>query len=175
MNICARIHPSRSDTLHGGDGADQLRGGDGTDTLYGDAGNDALWGNAGADTLSGGNGNDTISGGDGSDSLTGGSGADTFVFRQGETGSDTISDFSTGDGDKIDIHQLLTGFDPLTSDITDFVHVTASGGNAIVSVDVDGPAGGAANFVAIATLTGASALAGTEADLLTNGNLIAHV
>jgi hypothetical protein len=53
------------------------------------------------------------------------------------------------------------------------VHVTASGGNAIVSVDADGPAGGSANFVAIATLTGASALAGTEADMLANGHLIA--
>jgi signal transduction histidine kinase len=67
------------------------------------------------------------------------------------------------------------GYDPLTAIITDWVHVTASGGNAIVSIDADGPAGGAANFVAIATLTGASALAGTEADLLANGNLIAHV
>ena len=164
-----------NDTLHGGDGADQVRGGDGTDTLYGDAGNDTLYGGAGADTLSGGNNNDTLSGGDGADALTGGSGADTFVFRQGETGSDTISDFSTTDGDKIDVHALLTGYDPLTSAITDFVHVTASGGNAIVSVDVDGPAGGAANFVQIATLTGMSALAGTKTDLLANGNLLAHV
>jgi Ca2+-binding RTX toxin-like protein len=164
-----------NDTLHGGDGADQLRGGDGSDTLYGDAGNDVLWGNAGADTLSGGNGNDTISGGDGADTLTGGSGADTFVFRQGETGSDTITDFSTTDGDKLDFHDILIGFNPLTSAITDFVHVTASGSDAIVSVDADGPAGGAANFVAIATLTGMSALAGTEADLLANGNLIAHM
>lgn len=162
-----------NDTLHGGDGADQLRGGDGNDALYGDAGNDVLWGNAGADTLSGGTGNDTLSGGDGADSLTGGSGADTFVFRQGETGSDTISDFSTTGGDKIDVHALLTGYDPTTSAITDFVHVTASGSNAIVSVDVDGPAGGAANFVQIATLTGMSALAGTEADMLANGHLIA--
>jgi hypothetical protein len=40
---------------------------------------------------------------------------------------------------------------------------------------IDGPAGGAANFVQIAILTGMSALAGTEADLLANGNLIAHV
>ena len=164
-----------NDTLHGGDGADQLRGGDGNDTLYGDAGNDVLWGNAGTDTLDGGSGNDTLSGGDGSDTLTGGSGADTFVFKHGETGSDTITDFSTSDGDKIDIHDLLIGYNPLTSAITDFIHVTASGGNAIVSVDADGPAGGTANFVQIATLTGMSALAGTESDLLTNGNLIAHV
>ena len=162
------------DTIHGGDGADQLRGGDGNDTLYGDAGNNVLWGNAGNDTLTGGSGNDTLSGGDGSDTLTGGTGADTFVFKHGETGSDTITDFSTTDGDKLDNHDLLVGYNPLTSAITDFVHVTASGANAIVSVDVDGPAGGAANFVPIATLTGMSALAGTESDLLTNGNLIVH-
>ena len=69
--------------------------------------------------------------------LTGGSGADTFVFRHGETGSDTITDFSTTDGDKIDIHDILIGFNPLTSAITDFLHVTASGSDAIVSVDAD--------------------------------------
>jgi len=164
-----------NDTLYGGDGADQLRGGDGTDTLYGDAGNDWLWGGNGADTLSGGNGNDVLAGGDGADSMTGGSGADTFVFDHltAFNASDTISDFSTGDDDTLDIHDLLTGYDPTTSAITDFVHVTASGGNAILSVDADGAAGGAPNFVAIATLTGQSALAGTEADLLTNGHLLA--
>jgi len=165
-----------NDVLHGGDGADQLRGGDGADTLYGDAGNDWLWGGNGADTLSGGNGNDVLAGGDGADAITGGTGADTFVFDHATAfnASDTIADFSTTDGDKLDIHDLLTGYDPLTSAILDFVRVTASGSDAVVSVDADGPSGGAANFVQIAMLTGQSALAGTEADLLANGHLLAH-
>ena len=59
------------------------------------------------------------------------------MFRHGETGSDRVTDFSTGDGDKSDLHDILIAFTPLTSAITDFVHVTASDSDAIVSVDAD--------------------------------------
>jgi Ca2+-binding RTX toxin-like protein len=145
----------------------------GNDQLQGSSGNNTLYGGDGADSLLGQSGNDILSGGDGSDQLTGGAGTDTFIFKSGETGSDTITDFSTSQGDKIDIHDILASYDPLTDAITDFVHVTASGSNAILSVDADGTAGGA-SFTQIATLTGLSSLAGHEADLLANGNLIAH-
>ena len=47
--------------------------------------------------------------------------------------------------------------------------MSASGSNVIVSVDANGTTGGA-NFVQIATLTGDSALAGHEADLLAAGD-----
>jgi Ca2+-binding RTX toxin-like protein len=146
------------------------------DTLTGDGNANVLTGGDGADTLSGGGGNDVLYGDGGADTLTGGTGADTFVFKAATAFSavDTISDFNTSQGDKIDIHDLLVGFNPLTSAITDFVQITASGSNAIVSVDADGPTGGS-SYVQIATLTGQSALAGHEADLLANGNLIAHV
>ena len=48
-------------------------------------------------------GNETAVGYGGNDSITGGDGADIFVFTKGENGTDTITDFSFADGDKIDL------------------------------------------------------------------------
>ena len=58
------------------------------------------------DTIVGGDGDDELEGGTSDDTMTGGGGADTFVFDE-ESGDDTITDFSSTDGNKID----LTGFD----------------------------------------------------------------
>ncbi len=45
---------------------------------------------------------DTLQGGTSDDTMTGGTGADTFVFDEA-SGNDTITDFSTTEGDKIDL------------------------------------------------------------------------
>ncbi|WP_218950896.1 beta strand repeat-containing protein [Pseudomonas bijieensis] len=81
--------------------------------------NNVLIGNAGRNVLDGGAGNDILSGGQGTDSLTGGDGSDRFVFNTlsdlgiGST-RDTISDFSSLQGDKLDLSKidanLLTTF-----------------------------------------------------------------
>ncbi|MDT3685581.1 MAG: VCBS domain-containing protein [Pseudorhodoplanes sp.] len=68
-----------------------------------------MTGGAGEDALTGGDKDDTISGGDGNDTLTGGLGADTFVFSPGD-GRDTITDFSHGQGDRIDL-SAFSNFD----------------------------------------------------------------
>jgi len=152
-----------NDTLYGGDGNDTLYGGDGNDTLNGDAGNDVLYGDAG---------NDILYGGAGTDTLTGGSGADTFQFKGATafSGSETISDFSTGSGDKIDIANVLSGhYNPGTDTITDFVHFTTSGSDSILSVDLDGT-GGTYSMAAIATVSGLTGL--DVATLISNGNLV---
>ncbi|MBD2042888.1 calcium-binding protein [Microcoleus sp. FACHB-672] len=70
-------------------------------SIVGNAGNNYLWGGAGNDTITGGVGNDTIRGSVGSDVLTGGAGADYFNFYSTSEGSDSITDFSWGQGDKI--------------------------------------------------------------------------
>ena len=57
-------------------------------------------------TIAGGDGDERIYGGTDDDTLSGGAGADTFYFYEG-LGDDTITDFSTTDGDKIH----LTCFD----------------------------------------------------------------
>jgi len=77
--------------------------------IRGNTGANTLIGAAGADTLIGGAGNDQIDGGSERDVLSGNTGADIFIIRDGDTGAsqataDKISDFSTSDGDKIDLH-----------------------------------------------------------------------
>ena len=119
-----------SGTAHGG--VDNLSGGNGNDVIYGDAmtmtgtsvgGGDTLYGNDGDDVLygdgaimaagvvggndriDGGTGNDVLIGGGGHDTLIGGAGADHFVFAPG-SGKDDVLDFSSAQGDRID----LSGF-----------------------------------------------------------------
>lgn len=58
-------------------------------------GSDTLTGGKGADTLDGGKGNDVLQGGLGDDILKGGDGRDIFIYTAG-SGSDTISDYKTG-------------------------------------------------------------------------------
>ena len=142
------------------------------ETLTGNTGlADHLIGLGGNDTLYGYEGNDVLNGGAGTDTLIGGLGADRFVFDTTTLGSvDTITDFSTAQGDKLDISQILSGYDPLTSLIDNFISFTTSGSNTNVFVDRDGT-GSAYTAQAIATLTGVT---GLDADvMLANGNLIA--
>jgi uncharacterized delta-60 repeat protein len=102
----------------GGSGSDtllnieRLTGSNYADTLTGNAGNNYLIGGTGNDTLNGGAGDDVLVGGLGADNLTGGTGADKFIFNSlAEMGStsttwDTITDFKTSEGDKIDLQGL---------------------------------------------------------------------
>jgi len=57
-------------------------------------------GSSGNDTIIGGSGADIINAAGGNDTLTGGAGADQFRFAT-NTGTDTVSDFSKAEGDKI--------------------------------------------------------------------------
>lgn len=96
--------------LTGGVGSDSLAGGGGNDTLYGGRGIDVLAGGDGSDVLNGGRDRDTLTGGLGADTLTGGNGVDTFVYRtygdSHRNASDTITDFSAAQGDRIDLSAI---------------------------------------------------------------------
>ena len=96
--------------------------------------------------------------------------SDTFVRHAlGAEGKDTITDFQTGPGgDKLDIHDLLTGFDSGTSNPTDFVHLVETGGNTTVQVDANGAVGGAA-FTNVVVLSGVTGL--DVSQLVDDGNL----
>lgn len=77
-------------------------------TLVGNAAANSLDGMIGNDTLNGVGGNDILIGGLGKDKLTGGTGADIFKFvtifeTAANTNRDTITDFSSFQGDKIDL------------------------------------------------------------------------
>ncbi|MGE5562430.1 MAG: M10 family metallopeptidase C-terminal domain-containing protein, partial [Bacillota bacterium] len=76
--------------------------------LTGNAADNHLSGLAGNDSLQGGGGSDWLEGGSGRDVFMGGAGADQFVFRDGDfaaltsSGCDTVNDFSSAEGDKLD-------------------------------------------------------------------------
>ncbi len=133
---------------------------------------DVLTGNGGANTLTGGAGNDTLDGGLGHDILTGGAGADTFVFTHVEAASannsDTINDFHTGEGDAINIHDILAAHSIDATTVDNFVHLTEVSGNTVVSVNATGIG---STFIQIATLEGVTGL-GDAAALLNAHNLI---
>lgn len=57
-------------------------------------------------------GNDTLRGGQQADILTGGDGSDRFVFNKPSHGRDTITDFSSLEGDKLEL--LQSGFNKLS-------------------------------------------------------------
>ncbi|HSC83738.1 MAG TPA: type I secretion C-terminal target domain-containing protein, partial [Pseudomonas sp.] len=137
-----------NDRLYGYGGNDTLNGGDGNDLLRGGAGNDILHGNAGNDLLIGGHGNDT---------LFGDAGADLFQWREGDVGTagspqvDIIKDFKAGEGDRIDLRDLLSGendanilgylkVDTVTStlQVSSTGILNASGSNADLNITLEG-------------------------------------
>ncbi len=144
---------------------------------YSDYGGDGLsnfpnaTGTAYDDTITGDSSANVLYGAGSNDYLTGNGGADTFLFKAATafTGESTISDFTTGDGDKIDLTDVLTGYDPVHDAIGDFVSLSASGGNTTVSVDQDGT-GGTYSPTAIAVLLGVTGL--DVNDMISNGNLV---
>ncbi len=119
-------------------------------------GDDTLTGGLGDDLIFGQEGDDHIHGDAGHDVLYGGSGADHFVFGSILEGVDQIMDFDVSEGDLIDLSAILSAYDPLSDDIHDFVIVTESAGNTLLSVDTTGAAGagGAVDLVLLAGVTG---------------------
>jgi serralysin len=112
-----------ANAIFGNNAGNVLTGGMGTDQLQGGGGDDELWGEADNDTLEGGPDNDVLVGGAGRDWMRGGTGVDRFYFRDpsdsGFAGAaaDWIVDFSSTEGDKID----LSGMDANTTILGDQV------------------------------------------------------
>lgn len=153
------------DTLLGGAGDDLLRATPvsafDTSTLDGGAGNDVVR-SEGMSTLDGGAGTDTLTGGFHTEfedvegyyyvlrmnTLTGGSGADRFVREAApsnhqDVGGDRITDFSSAEGDKLDLSQISSSVTFIGS--SDFTGVAGqmryyynSSGNTALVVDRDG-------------------------------------
>lgn len=82
--------------------------------------------------------------------------------------ADRRQNFSTAQGDKIDIHELLTGWDHQAATLGNFVQVHTSGANTVISVDRDG-AGSAFKSTDLVTLENVQL---TLNDLLQNNHLI---
>ena len=119
-------------------------------------GNNTIFAGSGDDTVIAGSGEDIIFAGVGSDLLTGGfangsqeNDTDTFVWREGDQGTgseganletDTITDFVLGDistgADILDFSQLLIA--ETAANIDNYITVSESAGDAILSIDVQG-------------------------------------
>ncbi|MCB9990255.1 MAG: DUF4114 domain-containing protein [Rhodospirillales bacterium] len=129
---------------------------------------DILLGGAGDDFLDGGIGNDVLVGGVGMDMLYGDQGADLFLFQSIADAGDTIFDFDAGEGDIINVTDVLEGFDAGLDDVNDFMQLVNSGGDTVLEVNADGQGN---DFVALATFDGGLGGA-TLADLLADGSLV---
>ncbi|EGN1030608.1 BapA prefix-like domain-containing protein [Salmonella enterica] len=109
------------------------------------------------------------------DVLIGSAYGDTLIYHllngadaTGGNGVDRWQNFSTAQGDKIDIHELLTGWDHQAATLGNFVQVHTSGANTVISVDRDG-AGSAFKSTDLVTLENVQL---TLNDLLQNNHLI---
>lgn len=179
------------DTLYGDDGNDLLvgqgnhdilYGGNGNDSLYGDengatyVGHDELHGEDGSDFLVGGTGNDKLYGGLSYDVLYGQDGADQFIFEFLTAFSlwDEIKDFSTAEGDQVDISDVMAGagYDPVQDAINDFVTLTEINGDTRIDVDRDGM-GGSYSPVRIAYVENITGQWTDAADMVSQGHLVA--
>lgn len=156
----------------GNDGANTLTGNSGVNVLSAEGGNDLLDGGDGNDYLFGGEGDDALYGGNGLDTMIGGDGADTFLFQVATAYNDVdvITDFNVGDGDIIDVSDLLAGYNPMTDNLTDFVKIEDDGSDSTLSIDRDGT-GGTYGWVQVSLLTASVGLT-NEAALVTNGSLV---
>jgi Ca2+-binding RTX toxin-like protein len=138
--------------------------------VLGDADADYLSGGEGNDTLYGGFGDDILVGGIGANNLYGGDGADIFAFDAIDGLVDKIHDFQGGPGgDTLNLTNLLTGFDPLSDLLNDFVRMVQNGANQEIHVNADGDVGGA--FTHLATIINGTGAADLDA-LLGSGHLV---
>ncbi|WP_248737990.1 retention module-containing protein [Pseudomonas sp. MWU12-2029] len=125
---------------------ENLVGSNFNDTLTGDNNNNVINGGLGNDILNGGGGDDLLIGGMGNNTLTGGPGADTFQWLKGNSGHDTVTDFTPGT-DKLDLSQLLQGENGTAASLDDYLHftVTGSGASVVTTIDVSAMAGATPN------------------------------
>jgi Ca2+-binding RTX toxin-like protein len=140
-----------------------------SDQLSGDQRANRLVGGGGDDRLEGGAGDDTLVGGAGADRLTGGSGRDRFEYANVNERGDTITDFARGrGGDVLDLSDVLVGYHPGSSALSQFVRLSQHDGSTFVSVNADGVGN---DFVVLVMLQGVTGV--TLNALVTDGNLLA--
>ncbi|ATE60071.1 hypothetical protein CCZ27_09015 [Thauera sinica] len=91
---------------------------------------------------------------------------DIFRFISGESGADTVTDFTKSQGDKLDLSGILLGMGATADNIAGFVQLANAGSNAVIKIDIDGGANFGSPTQTI-TLTNAWT-AGNLNDALTN-------
>lgn len=132
-------------------------------------GNDFLDGGAGNDLLYGEGGNDILVVGLGLDRAHGGEGADIFAVTLIDALVDRIEDFNAGQGDSINIADVLDSYDPLSDDIANFVRFVQNGVDTEMQINADGQG---TDFIAAALIIGGNGGADAAA-MLAAGSLVA--
>lgn len=109
------------------------------------------------------------------DRLTGSAYGDTLIYHllnannaTGGNNSDSWTNFSMAQGDKIDIHELLSGWNHQASTLGNYVQVTTNGSNTVIAIDRDGT-GGTYQSTNLITLENVNT---TLNELLQNNHLI---
>jgi Ca2+-binding RTX toxin-like protein len=96
---------------------------------------------------------DVLLGGAGNDTLTSGGARDLFVFTESGVGDvDEILDYSSSDGDIVDISALLNSQFGPADNPADFARIIQSGSDVTVQIDADGATGGE-NWTNVAVLS----------------------
>lgn len=109
------------------------------------------------------------------DVITGSVYGDTLIYHllnannaTGGNNSDSWTNFSMAQGDKIDIHELLSGWNHQASTLGNYVQVTSNGSNTAIAIDRDGT-GGTYQSTNLITLENVNT---TLNELLQNNHLI---
>jgi Ca2+-binding RTX toxin-like protein len=179
----ARLIDTYHWTIHGKfDDSKTQQGTDGQDFLTVDGARTTLHGLGDNDMLDGSTTDDILIGGEGDDTLIGNGGNDIFVYKYENAGNDFIDDFTVGNtstnanADIIDLRDLLIGYN--TSNLSDFITVTAVDSGTKLTIDHDGARIGLVNNNAGAdskvsiTLAKVTYKADLLAILIANGNLV---
>ena len=117
-----------------------------------------------------------VVGGQGDDRLTASAGVDVFDYNFLSDGKDTIVNFGDDGADRIDLSDLLQGYIPSSSSLTDYIDVTSDGGSGIVIyVDAHGqgqttPGSGLMSADVTISVTGAGVTSATTTQDLLNAN-----
>jgi len=129
-------------------------------------------GNSLVNVIVGNSGNNTLASGAGADTVTGGTGADIFLYEASSAfgAKDTVTDFSTSENDALNLHDLLSAYDPFTTSLSDFILLTDNGTDTTISVDRDGT-GTTYGFTNVVTLTGVTGLSDLNT-LVSNGTIV---
>jgi Ca2+-binding RTX toxin-like protein len=108
--------------------------------FVGGAGDEVIVGSSGDDVLRGGAGDDILIGGPGNDELWGGLGADVFRWELNDGGTETspaidvVKDFNPGEGDSLDLRDLLVGEN--TANIIEYLNFSYDAATKTTVVEV---------------------------------------
>ncbi len=128
-----------------------ITGGSGTDKIQAFAGGNTLKAGSGTETINFAGSNNTIYVGSGNDTLNDSGSNNKIVFGAPGGGTAQIYGYVLKNGDTLDLRTALanTSWTKSSATIGNFLKVSQSGGDAVISVDPSGVAGGATTTLAV--------------------------